>query len=249
MRLSLAVSSLSIAGLAHAGQELLGFGIRPDYCARAEHEALITLSTQLGSGNPVLETCRLDKVKKTSPGPWTSNPKCMPSQNATAEYCVYTNDKFASGRGISFFTAPSIAEKISTLAAFTKKNLYAKVNQFDDPPWEVRVIPGRGKGLFATHTLSRGDEIVSSTPVGAFQSDALMADFEMDYIYLHTAFIHLPKSTQDLFMSTMAGSEGDPIMERINTNAFSGEFEGVPHFLMYPETAVSIDEVERMHIR
>jgi hypothetical protein len=37
----------------------------------------------------------------------------------------------------------------------------------------------------------------------------------------------------------MAGSQGDPIMERINTNAFAGEFEGAPHFLMYPETAVS----------
>lgn len=249
MRLSLAVSSLSIAVLAHAGQEPLGFGIRHDYCTRAEHEALITLSTQLSSGNHFLGTCGLDKAKKASLGPWTSNPKCMPSQNATEAYCVYTNDKFASGRGISFFTAPAIAEKISTLAAFTKRNIYPKVNQFDDPPWEVRVMPGHGKGLFATRTLSRGDEIVSSTPVGGFQSDALMVDFELDYIYLHTAFIHLPKLTQDLFMSTMAGSEGDPIMERINTNAFSGEFEGVPHFLMYPETAVSTDEIERMHIR
>jgi len=35
----------------------------------------------------------------------------------------------------------------------------------------------------------------------------------------------------------MAFAPGDPIMERINTNAFSGEFEGENHFLMYPETA------------
>lgn len=241
MRLSLAISSLSIASVARAGQEPLGFEIRPEYCPRAENQALITLSDRFRGAIQGLETCRLDKIEKASPGPWTSNAKCMSSQNATSEYCVYTNIKFAGGRGISFFTTPPIAQKISSLPAFTRNNLYTKVNRFDDPPWEVRVIPGRGKGLFATRTLSRGDEIVSSTPVGAFQSDALMADFGLDYIYLHTAFIHLPKSTQDLFMSTMAGTEGDPIMERINTNAFSGEFEGVPHFLMYPETAVRME--------
>jgi len=31
---------------------------------------------------------------------------------------------------------------------------------------------------------------------------------------------------------------GDEIMERINTNAFAGEFEGEPHFMLYPETAL-----------
>lgn len=237
MRFSLITSSLSTACLVHAGQYPLGFEIRPDFCARSENEALIALS---GGSYYDPETCRLGGVEKApSPSPWTTSPKCIPKENSTSTYCVYTNDKFANGRGISFFTSPSIAERIAALPAFSEKDLHSKVNQFDDPPWEIKVIPGRGKGLFATRTLHRGDELVSTTPVGGFQSDALMADFPLDYIYLHTAFIHLPESTQQLFLSTMAGSKGDPIMERINTNAFSGEFEGVPHFLLYPETAVS----------
>lgn len=240
MRVSFAVSSLSIVGLVNAGQRPLGFEIRSDYCTRGENEALISLSRSLKGINDHLDMCGINKLGKlSSPSPWTLSPKCMPRQNSSSEYCVYTNNEFASGRGISFFTSPSIARRIATLPAFTEKNIHSKANLFDDPPWEIKVIPGRGKGLFATRTLYRGDEIVTSTPVGAFQSDALMADFALDYIYLHTAFIHLPESTQELFMSTMAGSKGDPIMERINTNAFSGEFEGVPHFLMYPETAVS----------
>ena len=44
-----------------------------------------------------------------------------------------------------------------------------------------------------------------------------------------------------MFLRTSKGSneEGDLVMERVNTNAFAGEFEGMPHFLLYPETAVS----------
>ncbi|PSS07150.1 hypothetical protein M430DRAFT_110591 [Amorphotheca resinae ATCC 22711] len=172
-----------------------------------------------------------------SSSPWTEMPKCIPKENSTLTYCVYTSDVFANGRGISFFTTPSVAERVAALPAFTRKDLYDKVNIFDDPPWEIKVIPGRGRGLFATRTLYRGDRIVAATPVGVYLSDALVPDFKLGYIYLHTAFIHLPKPTQQLFLSAMAGSEGDPIMERVNTNAFSGDFEGEPHFLMYPETA------------
>ena len=242
MHISFAISAFAIAGLVNAGQSPLGFQVGSDYCTRGENEVLISLSRLFRGINDDLDTCGPDRLGKQSTlSPWTLSPKCMPQQNSSSEYCVYTNNEFAGGRGISFFTSPSIAERIAALPAFTGKNLYSKVNEFDDPPWEIKMIPGRGKGLFATRTLHRGDKIVTSTPVGAFQSDALMADFALDYIYLHTAFIHLPEYTQELFMSTMAGSKGDPIMERINTNAFSGEFEGVPHFLMYPETAVSSD--------
>lgn len=240
MRFSVFASSLSIVSLAHAGQYPLSFEIGPDSCTRFENQALVTLARKLKDTNYEVETCGPERVEKApSSSPWTSRPKCMPEQNSTSPYCVYTNNKFAGGRGISIFTSPPIAERIAALPAFTEKNLYSEVNQFDDPPWEIKVISGRGKGLFAIRTLHRGDEIISSSPVGAFQSDALMVDFELDYIYLHTAFIHLPEPAQQLFMSAMAGSKGDPIVERINTNAFSGEFEGAPHFLMYPETAVS----------
>jgi hypothetical protein len=49
-------------------------------------------------------------------------------------------------------------------------------------------------------------------------------------------------------MRTAAHSQGDPLMERINTNAFAGDFEGAPHFLMYPETAVSLNPVPIDHV-
>ncbi|KAH8758632.1 putative N-lysine methyltransferase SMYD2 [Hyaloscypha sp. PMI_1271] len=48
----------------------------------------------------------------------------------------------------------------------------------------------------------------------------------------------LPNATREIILRTAANNQGDPIMERINTNAFIGEFEGAPHFLFYPETAL-----------
>jgi hypothetical protein len=215
-----------------------------DSCNIPEKEVLFTLSPKFREHIHDSESCGHHQQQRvsasTTPPPWTKPIKCIPKENSTNTYCVYSNGEFANGRGISFFTTPSIADRVITLPAFanTKKRLYDKVNKFDDPPWEVKVIPGRGKGLFATRTLHRGDQIVADTPIGVYLADALVPDHKLGYIYLHTAFMHLPKPSQQLFLGTMAASDGDPIMERINTNAFAGDFEGSPHFLMYPETAV-----------
>jgi hypothetical protein len=99
-------------------------------------------------------------------------------------------------------------------------------------------IPGRGNGLFATRTLHRGDEIIAATPVGVYHSEALSADRLIDYQYLRRTFDQMPNATREIILRTAANNPGDPIMERINTNAFLGDFEDAPHFLLYPETAV-----------
>ncbi|KAH8811514.1 hypothetical protein F5884DRAFT_278761 [Xylogone sp. PMI_703] len=176
-------------------------------------------------------------ANQTSSGPWTYEPKCVEDEESFETFCVYTNASFANGRGISFFTTPAIARKVLELPAFTQRGLHDNVNVFDNPPWEVKFVSGRGNGLFATRTLHRGDLIISTTPVGIYMSDAFFPDFPLEYQHLHVSFDQLPKATQDIFMDSAANYEGDPLMERINTNAFSGDFEGSPHFLMYPETA------------
>lgn len=169
---------------------------------------------------------------------WTHEPKCLKDDTTAQTFCVYTDARFANGRGISLFTTPLIAGKVLTLPAFTQPGLHDEVNLVNDQPWEVKFVPGRGNGLFATRTLNRGDLIISTTPLGIYMSDAFFPDFPLDYRYLHMSFDQLPKSSQEILMSSAAHYEGDPIMERINTNAFAGEFEGEPHFLLYPETAV-----------
>ena len=227
-------AALSLISIAQAGQHPLSVDFRDDFCSITDKDNLLALSRLKEREDH--QRCSPPVISHPAKL-WTEEVKCIPNTNTSENYCVYTNSKFANGRGISFLTTPAIAARVTSLSAFTQSGLYDNVNVFDDPPWEVKYIPGRGNGLFATRTLHRGDPILADTPVGVYHSDAFPHDFPLEYIYLHTAFIQLPQPTQKLFLSTMAFAEGDPIMERINTNAFSGEFEGASHFLMYPETA------------
>ncbi|KAE8442053.1 hypothetical protein EG329_003910 [Mollisiaceae sp. DMI_Dod_QoI] len=239
MLLSNLLASLSLFDLIYAGEafdvnfqaNLSGIPEEPQPNATSQ---LLAADLQVSENFDDLE----DTQERPRSSAWTHDPECIHSEDSTEEYCVYTNNSFAHGRGISFFASPKIAARIAELSAFTDHAIHDNVNTFDDAPWEIRNIPGRGNGLFATRLLHRGDHIISDTPVGVFQSDAFFLDYPIGYRYLHTAFDRLPDVTKDIVMRTAAHSPGDPYMERINTNAFAGDFEGAPHFFLYPETAL-----------
>lgn len=80
--------------------------------------------------------------------------------------------------------------------------------------------------------------ILANTPLGVYQSDAFFPDYELGYQYLRNSFEQLPEASKEVFLRMAMHGQGDKVMERINTNAFAGDFEGKPHFLLYPETAV-----------
>jgi hypothetical protein len=238
MFLSLPVTLLSLIYLTNANSNL---DLEGNLCSPPDRHTFLNYSQIIKDDIPA-ETCsQHDHVLAPSkPKPWSHKPQCLTEKGTNETYCVYTNERFAKGRGISFFTTPSIAEKVTELPAFTDDGLHNDVNNFDNPPWEIRNIPGRGNGLFATRTLHRGDLILANTPMGVYQSDAFFPDYELGYQYLRKTFDQLPKSSQEIFLRMATHSPGDAVMERINTNAFAGDFEGAPHFLLYPETAASL---------
>ncbi|PMD45390.1 SET domain-containing protein [Hyaloscypha variabilis F] len=245
MYLSLLATSLSLLSFARAGQHPLYFNFEENVCSIAEQSLFSGPSVQNieeehhhGSGSCSHHEPQQSEVPVSRPSPWTHKKQCLEDEENYQEYCVYTNAKFANERGISFFTTRSIAKQVESLPAFSERGLYDNVNKFDNPPWEVRRIPGRGNGLFATRKLNRGDEIIAATPVGVYHRDAFIADKLIDYQYLRKTFDQMPNATREIILRTAANNPGDPIMERINTNAFLGEFEDAPHFLFYPETAL-----------
>jgi hypothetical protein len=226
-----------------AGQYPLSLQFQPNSCSIAEQNALLNSTVpEVQETHQHSSSCNhhhQQRPKQPSRyAPWTHKPRCLSDDNTYEEYCVYTNASFANGRGISFFTKPEIAEKVISLPAFTSHSLPSHVNNFNNPPWEIRNISGRGNGLFATRRLERGDLVLADTPAGVYMSDAFPADFEIGYKYLHKSFDQLPQGTKEIYMRMAAYAAGDEIMERINTNAFAGEFEGEPHFMLYPETAL-----------
>jgi len=253
MYLSLLATSLSLLSFARAGQHPLYFNFEENVCSIAEQSLFSGPSVQNieeehhhGSGSCSHHEPQQSEVPVSRPSPWTHKKQCLEDEENYQEYCVYTNAKFANERGISFFTTRSIAKQVESLPAFSERGLYDNVNKFDNPPWEVRRIPGRGNGLFATRKLNRGEEIIAATPVGVYHRDAFIADKLIDYQYLRKTFDQMPNATREIILRTAANNPGDPIMERINTNAFLGEFEDAPHFLFYPETAVGIPS--RYHV-
>lgn len=227
--------------LIHAGQQPLDINFQGNLSEGQEKPQVNSTIKVLAAD---LDSVGEDEYSENSAqaGPWAFEPECIHNDDHSEEYCVYTDKTFAHGRGISFFTSPTIAARVAKLPAFTNHSAHDHVNNFEDPPWEVRNVPGRGNGLFATRTLNRGDLILASTPVGVFQSDAFFLDYPIGYRYLHTAFDRLSDTTKESVMRTSTHSPGDPYMERLNTNAFAGEFEGAPHFLFYPETAVNLHQ-------
>ncbi|KAL5323991.1 hypothetical protein ACEPPN_008534 [Leptodophora sp. 'Broadleaf-Isolate-01'] len=246
MRSSILAASLSLLSSSYAGQPL-NYLFQGDFCSISEKCTYPNFT----NSEPLPEPHQQQIIQEQPPQqekpepepenkyhPWTEEPQCITDKETSEEFCVYTNANFASGRGISFFTSTKIAARVISLPAFTQPELHKHVNNFTNPPWEVRNVADRGNGLFAIRTLHRGDEIVSDTPVGVYQSDAFFPDWPMGYKYLHKAFQQLPKATREIFVKMAAHNPGDPIMERVNTNAFAGEFEGAPHFLLYPETAL-----------
>ncbi|TVY40909.1 SET domain-containing protein [Lachnellula occidentalis] len=237
MFLSLPVALVSLIYLTNASPDL---EIQGSLCLNPSTNTFLNYSQSI-TEDLSAESCSHHKhaIRIPKSKPWSREPQCLTENMTNESYCVYTNERFANGRGISFFTTPSIAAKVTRLLAFTDPKLHNHVNKFDDdPPWEMRNIPGRGNGLFATRTLRRGDLILANTPMGVYQSDAFFPDYELGYKYLRKTFDQLPKSSREIFMRMATHSPGDAVMERINTNAFAGDFEGAPHFLLYPETAL-----------
>lgn len=244
MFLSGLLASFSLIELIHAGQQSFDYDFQANFCGVSEQKSVFNSTSQVLAVDPDKSCGRSDHIHNSVQlSPWTHKPDCIHNEDNTEEYCVFTNESFAHGRGISFFTSPSIAARVAELSAFTNSTVHDNVNKFENAPWEMRNVPGRGNGLFATRTLHRGDPIVADTPVGVFQSDAFFLDYPIGYKYLHKAFDRLPETTKEIVMRTAAHSPGDPYMERINTNAFAGNFEGASHFLFYPETAVSICQI------
>lgn len=244
MYLSLPTALLSLLSLAGAGQPL-EFEYQADFCSISEQNLFPNLPLprikedhQHSLGSCSHHHHEPAKAPESPYAPWTHKRQCLEDDENYQEYCVYTNSDFANGRGISFFTTRSIAKQVESLPAFLQRGIYDTTNKFDSPPWEIKHVPGRGNGLFATRTLYRGDEIIAATPVGVYHQDAFIPDRLIEYQFLRKTFDQLPNATREIILRTAANKRGDPIMERINTNAFLGEFEGAPHFIFYPETAV-----------
>lgn len=174
--------------------------------------------------------------------PWTHEPICthkLPKINS--ELCVYTNDRFSNGRGISILTTPKIAEEVAAIviAYFQLNPIILAEQRLNLHPgtWTTKPVLSKGLGMFATQALTRGDTITSSTPVLLIYKETVLPKHEREK-FLQLAVSQLPAITQQSYLqlSPLSANKADILAQSIaSANAFDVLLSGHSHLGIFPE--------------
>ncbi|PVH95646.1 SET domain-containing protein [Periconia macrospinosa] len=170
---------------------------------------------------------------------WTFWPECYSSATTPEPVCVFTDQSFADGRGIFIVTTSKLAHQMLKKPAFADpKNALNRINKHSNPPFIQYEFPGKGRGLVANKTLNRGDQIFASTPL-LITNPVSYEILETERLRLaHRGVDTLPPSSKASFWALLDHFKGDPVDDRINTNAFEIEIDGVSQYGVLPEIAM-----------
>jgi hypothetical protein len=172
--------------------------------------------------------------------PWTFWPECFSNEDTAEPYCVFSDQNFASGRGIFIITTQTLAYAMLEKDAFKRAETLSRTNHFENPHFVQHDFPGKGRGLVANKTLQRGDQIFASTPILITDPDIYnLADSER-LALLHRGVSTLPSNSQARFWELMGRTDGelDDIDDRITTNNFEVTIDGISQSALFPEIAM-----------
>lgn len=170
--------------------------------------------------------------------PWTFWPECFSYDDTSDPYCVFSDQTFASGRGIFILTTQTFAYAMLQKDAFTRPETLSRTNHYANPPFIQHDFPGKGRGLIANKTLQRGDQIFASTPILITDPDAYKLSTTERLALLHRGVSTLPSASQSRFWELMGHFDDDPVDDRINTNNFEVTIDGVSQSALFPEIAM-----------
>lgn len=165
-------------------------------------------------------------------------------------YCIYSSGLYDKGRGISILTTHHLATNhFAKLQPLAKPQPFSHLTNLSSVPWEVRKIEGKGRGIFATRPIKRGELILTEPAVLIFHEEGLKNDNLIFYTRAKVAIEQLPEPTRKLIYD-MAGQEmnlgvhniGKPmhsVMGKVFTNVFAIGYEKTQHLAVFPHTAVS----------
>lgn len=177
--------------------------------------------------------------------PWSYQPYCPRNTN----YCVFTSAEFQGpDRGVSIIDVqPSKSNNATSAAAslarFLSFALAREAAQRTSPPYEVRDIPGKGKGLIATRKISRGQVLmIDHAAVVADERFPTRVRREHGRLLLREAIERLPMAREVL---SLARSSSDPdnvpaVEDVMKTNSFSVEIGGRAYMALFPQIAVGL---------
>lgn len=159
--------------------------------------------------------------------------------NCCGGYCIYSDPDFSGSRGISFLTTPDMEDIFRK--SLEKHKVHDRFTGVAVDAFEQRDIPGKGVGLVAKRFLQRGELIIREPPALIAQLNASyeMPDntrFEMQQAGVEA----LPVDTKLEVLGLMGHFGGDPIEDRLDTNAFGVTIgdSRIGHRVLLTQTAV-----------
>ncbi|KAF2743525.1 SET domain-containing protein [Sporormia fimetaria CBS 119925] len=190
---------------------------------------------------PLHQTCPVVSNGLTSTSfPWTHNPTCvqasMPDGETRETFCVYTNSRFANGRGISIVTTPEVATSY-LLESFSHEDQEDHGQEL----YESRVTKERGTALFSTKSVKAGDSLILKHP-NVIVTRNILHPFarEERHRLLDLAVAQLPEKTTKTILGLAKSRGGFPLDDIVQTNAMGmrlGEVDGVGHLGVVPEAS------------
>lgn len=180
--------------------------------------------------------------------PWTSPPYCP--ENTI--YCVFTNAGFQGpGRGVSLIdvqpsSTSNAASAVDSVAQLLSSLPAPETTRDESPPYEMRDIAGKGKGLVATRKISRGQAfMVDYAAVVADKQFSSRVKRAQGRQLLREAIHRLPSAEQVLSLARSSPNPDNvPAFEDVmKTNSFNVEIAGKGYMALFPRVAVSLSSL------
>jgi hypothetical protein len=196
--------------------------------------------------------------KSTGRRLWSYPPACAhPESGEGAPYCVYSYKDNRGGSGLSLLATPEVAADLEGFIGdpnptwlHPQAKSYYQDPQLENPAFEVRDVPGKGKGAIAARLIRAGEVLIRESPailnIPQLPKGVLPAQvggmFEL-------AVQQLPDQQQKRVIGLSKGetsddlSSGDAINRVLNTNSFGIHVKD--HFMaaLCPDIAVSLPRI------
>ncbi|KAK5988286.1 SET domain-containing 5-like protein [Cladobotryum mycophilum] len=183
-------------------------------------------------------TCPVRQLQQDVQDAHNKSPFTFKTQMCANKYCVYTDERFWGGRGISFVTT---ADAIKTPVTQGLERHYRKevVARVAIDPFEQREIVGKGIGLVAKRFLEKGELIIWEPPSLMVHLDMRDDVPEEQRLAMQRAAVDaLPLKAKSETLGLMGHWGGDPIEDRLDTNSFTVTLEKrMDHHALFTQTS------------
>ncbi|KAK3290598.1 uncharacterized protein B0H64DRAFT_367960 [Chaetomium fimeti] len=160
--------------------------------------------------------------------------------------CVFTLAAFRGNQGISLITTPHLAASLadqlddSRVSPRLRHQLASggHSQQNDNVAYEIREVPGRGKGVLAKRKFEEHETVMVGFPVLVVRLDFINGDrysTKQKRHMMEASVKQLPPEQQKAIGSLARNTGGEPILDAFRTNGFGIEIDGIQHLALFTD--------------